>query len=155
MEKAGDCTTCATGHQLEHNLCHKDVTNCSSFSSTTAGKCMECATDFVLTDTNACKPATENCKTHDGAGKCSVCSENYTLQHQQCNKNIAKCSLFSEKEVSKCATCATGYKLEHNHCHKDVQRCTAYSAKISGECKSCESSYILLKRYKSCLEIYK
>jgi len=143
-ETVGACAKCLIGKHLANNLCHTEVPNCDSYSFEESGKCVECASDFVLTDTNTCVMMIENCRKHDREGKCSVCSKNYTLEHQKCHKSIENCTSFSDKEVGTCATCTTDHQLEHNLCHATVQSCTAYSTKTVGECKSCESSYVMV-----------
>lgn len=76
MDVAGECDCCGNNDfVLDHNICHNYVDYCLFYSKTTKGQCGECENDFVLTTKNTCLAKTENCKTHNGAGKCSACNK--------------------------------------------------------------------------------
>lgn len=82
---SGRCTSCYKGYKLENSFCVlSDLNNqppidlgCASWDWDNQ-ICLQCSNRFVLTS-NGCTPVSDNCRTFNSAGDCTLCYKGYEV----------------------------------------------------------------------------
>lgn len=146
---AGFCTSCYVGYELKSGECHieeeKRVSDvgCSSWDWVNQ-VCLKCSVNWVFSrgQNRVCVPISDQCASHNDAGRCTSCYEGYELVAGRCSKK--------EDEKVGDVGCAT-WDWKRKLCLKCSVRWTFNSRgvciPVSDQCKTHDSQGACLTCY--------
>ncbi|KAL7717098.1 Furin repeat-containing protein [Entamoeba marina] len=153
------CTDCKDGYQylggsgdVPYSCYEKNITHCSSYSTTQSYKCLSCDTNyFTNTDNDACVTCLDsipNCETCTSDSVCTQCSDLFYLEDATCKSCINHCNIC-DGDTGECSSCDAGYVLNENadECLPCPDNCDTCDNSDTGLCQTCSNGFFITESY--------
>ena len=114
---ANTCMMCNNGYYLSNNTClkHVDITNCTTYSQSTANTCSTCSAGYYsFTFSRVCVATNviSNCMTYSDDGlSCIACNANYYVNSGTCASIVAPFTNCATFNGSVCQVCNSGFMV--------------------------------------------
>ena len=139
------CTACNTSQSYSlnttSNACIQCAGNCTDCSTSGAGKCDTCSSNYILKwDNTACEPYPAGCFVSNlWPDQCTTCDDGYTMGYNgsdpcvACNLGCATCTV-----IGACLSCLPNYYLNNGTCIACSSNCISCT---SSGCTTCANYY--------------